>query len=112
KSQQFAALSDHLGTRRDAILRAWRNAAWADPAQTTGRSLTLGQFNDHVPEVLDAFEHKLRARAGGADARAADAEQKQEEVKHGLHRWQQGYRLQELMHEWGNLQLCLFEELD
>jgi signal transduction histidine kinase len=33
-------------------------------------------------------------------------------VKHGLHRWQQGYRLQELMHEWGHLQLGLFEVME
>jgi signal transduction histidine kinase len=32
-------------------------------------------------------------------------------VKHGLHRWQQGYRLQELTHEWGHLHLCLFAEV-
>jgi signal transduction histidine kinase len=29
-----------------------------------------------------------------------------------LHRWQQGYRLQELMHEWGHLQVCLFEVME
>jgi hypothetical protein len=67
-------------------------------------SLTRGQFNDHIPQVLDAFERKLRSRPGGAAASAADLETKKEEVKHGLHRWQQGYRLQELMREWGHLQ--------
>jgi len=33
-------------------------------------------------------------------------------MKHGITRWQQGYRLQELMHEWGHLQMCLLAELD
>ena len=84
----------------------------ADPAQTTAHALTRGQFNDHIPEVLDAFERKLRSRPGGVEAREADVEKRQEEIKHGLHRWQQGYRLQELMREWGHLQLCLFEELN
>jgi signal transduction histidine kinase len=112
KSQQLDALGDYLSSRREALLQAWRKAAYADPEQTTARSLTRGQFNDHIPEVLDAFELKLRSRPGGADARAADLDKKQEEVKHGLHRWQQGYRLQELMHEWGHLQLCLFEEIE
>jgi len=110
--QQLEALGEHLRSRRQAILLAWRKAASADPEQTTARSLTRGQFNDHIPEVLEAFEQRLRSRPGGANARAANVEQKQEEVKHGLHRWQQGYRLQELMHEWGHLQLCLFEELN
>lgn len=110
--EQLDAICDHLSSRRDAILREWRKDAQADPAQKTARALTRGQFNDHIPEVLDAFEQKMRARPGGAADRTADRDKKREEVKHGLHRWQQGYRLQELMGEWGHLQLCLFEELD
>ncbi len=111
KNQQLAALSDAFATRRDAILLAWRKADRADPDQTTGRSLTVGQFLDHIPGMLDAFEYRLRSRPGGADAQAADIEKQEEGVKHGLHRWQQGYRLQELINECGHLQLCLFEEL-
>lgn len=110
-TEQLGALGDYLATRRAAILGAWRKAASLDPKQTTVHSLTRGQFNDHIPQVLDAFERRLRAQPGGADALAADRETKQEEIKHGLHRWQQGYRLQEVMHEWGHLQLCLFDEL-
>jgi len=109
--QQFIALSDLFATRREAILLAWRQADRADPDQTTGRSLTLGQFLDHIPEMLEAFEYRLRSIPGGRDALAADADKKHEEVKHGLHRWQQGYRLQELIHECGHLQVCLFNEL-
>jgi len=112
KHDQFNDLCDYLATRRKAILLAWRNASGADSGQTTAHSLTKGQFNDHIPEVLDAFERKLRSRPGGAEDRAADVQKKHEEVKHGLHRWQQGYRLQELMPEWGHLHLCLFEELN
>ena len=112
KGEQFATVGDFLATRRKAILSTWRKTAIADPGQTTGRSLTRGQFNDHIPQVLDAFERKLRSRPGGAGAQAADIETKQEGVKHGLHRWQQGYRLEELVQEWGYLQQCLFEELD
>lgn len=111
KSQQLAVVCDYFATRRDAILAAWRKADRADPDQTTGRTLTLGQFLDHIPEMLDAFEYRLRSRPGGADAVAADADKKDEEVKHGLHRWQQGYRLQELINECGHLQSCLYREL-
>lgn len=110
--EQLAALSTHLAARREAILQAWRAAANADPAQTTVSSLTRAQFNDHIPQLLDAFERKLRARPGGDRAAAADEAQTQEDVKHGLQRWQQGYRLGELMHEWGHLHLCLFAEIE
>ena len=109
---QLRALSDYLNSRREVILLAWRQAAKADPEQTTARSLTRGQFNDHIPQVLDAFQNKLSARPGGMAEQDAKDSKKEEEVKHGLHRWQQGYRLLELMHEWGHLQRCLFEEIE
>ncbi len=110
-SEQLAALSDLLAARREAILAAWRKLDRADPEQMTGRSLTLGQFLDHIPGILNAYELKLRSRPGGADARAAEIEKKEEGVKHGLHRWQQGYRLKELISECGHFQTCVFEEL-
>ena len=110
-SQSMDTLCDYVASRRDAILQAWWDLTAADHLQTTKHSLTRGQFNDHIPQVLNAFERKLRARPGGAAAAGADRDKKDEEVKHGLHRWQQGYRLQELMREWGHLQFCIFEEL-
>ncbi len=111
KNEQLAAFADHLASRRESILQAWRRASRADPEQTTARTLTFGQFLDHIPQILDAYEIKLRCRPGGLAAQAADVEQKLEEGKHGLHRWQQGYRLKELLNECGLLHLCLFEEL-
>lgn len=104
-------LSRHLAARRGAILQAWRAAADADPAQTTVSSLTRAQFNDHIPPLLDAFESKLRAVPGGERAAAADELQTQEDMKHGLQRWQQGYRLGELTREWGHLHFCLAQEV-
>ena len=110
--EQLGTLSTHLGSRREAILSAWREAAEADVEQTTVGILTRGQFNDHIPSLLDAFESKLRARPGGARAAKADQIKTQEDVKHGLERWQQGYRLGELMHEWGHLHVCLSHEIE
>jgi len=109
--EQLVVLSDHLAARRKVILASWRKLDRADPEQKTGRALTLGQFLDHIPAILDTYEFKLRSRPGGAAAGAADAEKEKEGVKHGLHRWQQGYRLKELIGECGNFQICVFEEL-
>jgi hypothetical protein len=33
-------------------------------------------------------------------------------TSHGLHRWQQGFRLRELTREWGYLQLCVVDEVE
>ncbi|MBC8011857.1 MAG: sensor histidine kinase [Burkholderiales bacterium] len=100
-------LSDYLAARREPILQAWSAAVNADKMQTTAPSLTRAQFNDHIHEILEAFERRLRT----GDAHQDSQDGKAEEVKHGVTRWQQGYRLHELMREWGHLQLCLLQEL-
>lgn len=110
--EQLRLLSQHLSTRRDAILEAARAAARRDPQLTTADSLTRAQFRDHLPRVLHAFERKLRAGPNRESTASAEEEEKDEEIKHGLHRWQQGYQLRELLHEWGHLHHCLFDELE
>ena len=107
----LAGFSAHLASRREKILDAWCEASLNDPVLTTGAALTRDQFRDHIPQVLEALELKLRSRVGGARSAAAEEEIKQEEAKHGLQRWQQGFRLEELMREWGLLHLCLEQEL-
>ncbi|MEO6876819.1 MAG: sensor histidine kinase [Opitutaceae bacterium] len=106
------ALSVHLASRRAALLEAWHAAAGKDPVQTTISFLTRTEFNDHIPQLLDAFQRKLCARPGGSQAATADQDKSAQDVKHGLQRWQQGYQLSELMHEWGHLHLCVFEEIE
>ena len=110
-ASQLAALADHHARRREQILQRWRDAARADPVQTTVDSLTRTQFNDHIPAFLDGLQRKLRSRPGSVNAAVADGVLGREEVQHGLQRWQQGYTLLELMREWGHLHLCLFDEI-
>lgn len=110
--QPFRQLSEYLASRHDAILARSRAAESHDPEQTTVRSLTHAQFADHIPQVLAAFEDRLRAEHTGVRELEATRRRQAEEVKHGLHRWQQGYRLRELMHEWGHLHRCLFDEIE
>jgi signal transduction histidine kinase len=110
----FAALKElaaYLGKRREAILRAWRDAVDSDPHLTAASTTTRAQFVDHIPAVLDAFEWRLSARLESEQAKARE-EQKESASEHGLHRWQQGYDQPETMCEWGHLHLCLLQELD
>jgi signal transduction histidine kinase len=104
-------LADHLSLRREAILSAWRRAVDADSELTTASTITRAQFIDHIPAVLDAFEHRLSAQ-DPADLARAHEEQKDSAGEHGLHRWQQGYNQPDTMCEWGHLHLCLLEELE
>lgn len=100
----LAGLAKHIASRREEILKSWHEQALTDPQQTTVGFLTRSQFNDHIPELLDAFQRRLRTGRDGGEH--------PEEVKHGLQRWQQGYRLSELMREWGHLNQVLFQEVE
>jgi len=108
---QLRALADHLEEQRNSILSRWRTATVNVPELTIASSLTRLQFYDHIPGVLDAYAHKLRAWPHEESAQARKEEKKQ--VKdHGLQRWQQGYQLRELTREWGHLQMCMMTELE
>ncbi len=108
--EQLAALAHHLHAKRDAILEAWRVAVDNDPDLTTGSALSRTQFNDHLPDILNAFARRLHAWPAEINTQVQEQEHKGIS-SHGRHRWQQGFRLRELTKEWGYLQLCLIDEL-
>ncbi|MFN3492965.1 MAG: sensor histidine kinase [Hydrogenophaga sp.] len=100
----LAALADHLAARRDRVMAAWRSAVDADAALTTSKALPRAQLNDHIPTLLDAFETQLR---GPGDTAAQD-----DAAAHGLHRWQQGFGLEEVSRELGHLNECVVDAID
>jgi signal transduction histidine kinase len=108
---QLAALASRLGARRNAILQAWRRAVDEDLLSESGAKLSRVQFFDHIPEVLDSFEHLLCTATDEEDL-ATERENRDLAAEHGRVRWQQGYQLQEVMHDWGHLHLCLLQELE
>jgi len=107
----LAALARHLAARRGAILRNWQRSIEADPELTTPAALPHTQVNDHIPQVLDAFERRLQAR-DPIEKEVAVEDQKSLAAEHGLHRWQQGYRQREAIREWAHLQYCVLNELE
>jgi signal transduction histidine kinase len=107
----LVALAQHLATRRETILRNWQHAVELDPELTTSSGLSRAQFNDHIPQVLDAFERRLQA-VDPVEKEVAFEDQKISAAEHGLHRWQQGYHQRETIREWGHLQMCMLSELE
>lgn len=105
---ELAALAAYLSTRRPAIMEAWREAIRRDPTLTSGNALPRAQLNDHIPSVLVAFERELGnpGAADGADVANDNA------AAHGMHRWQQGYDLREVVRELGRLNVCVVDELE
>lgn len=108
---QMAELASCLTRRRAAIMAAWRSKVARDPKLTTGSALPRAQLYDHLPALLEDFEHRLTAGDSLARADAAD-EQKADAAMHGLHRWQQGFDLSEVSRELGRLNECVVAELD
>ena len=105
------ALARHLATRRAVILRNWERSVEADPELTTSSSLSRAQFNDHIPQVLAAFERRLQAR-DPVEKEVAFEDQRNSAAEHGVHRWQQGYYQRETIREWGHLQYWVLDELE
>jgi signal transduction histidine kinase len=118
--EALAAIADRLRRRRGALLQAWRDAVRVDPALTTSDSMPRVELNDHIPEILSAFETALVERArDGIGATGAPAQPEPPAANpaagaaaHGLHRWQQGYDLREVTRELGKLNECMVAELD
>jgi signal transduction histidine kinase len=108
---ELARLATHLAGRREQILRSWLRAVELDPELTTPSGISRAQFNDHIPQVLDAFGHRLQAE-DESDKAQAHSEQKRGAAEHGLHRWQQGYNQRETIREWGHLQYAVLSELE
>jgi signal transduction histidine kinase len=109
--QQREALAAHLHASRERIVLAWRERVAQDPTLTTAFAISLTQFTDNVPRVLDAFELAVRADSAQREAQA-EVKQREGASEHGLQRWQQGYDLRETVREWGHLQACLMSELE
>src|SRR5580704_14729494 len=107
----LAALARHLAARRNVILRNWQRSVELDPELTTSSGLSRAQFNDHIPQVLDAFERRLQAR-DPVEKDVAFEDQKSSAAGHGLHRWQQGYKQRETIREWGHLHYWVLHELE
>ncbi len=108
---ELAALAEHVGARRAAILLSWQAAIKRDPKLTNGDALPRGELVDHIPAILAAFEHSLTAPEGAA-AETVEAAGHQPAAEHGLQRWKQGYDLREVARELGKLNECVVLELN
>ncbi|HET9794629.1 MAG TPA: sensor histidine kinase [Thermoanaerobaculia bacterium] len=106
----LARLAAQMKSRREGILRSWRDIVRADPELTSSTALSRSQFRDHLPAILEGYEQTLVAGEHGVLGKAAA--EGHEGSEHGKHRWLQGYALKEVIREWGHLYLLLVSELE
>ena len=95
--------------QKQTILANWRARVEADPLIENSPRLSRSQFYDHIPDVLQAFVERLLNHPINDEQRRRESEMAHQ---HSRHRWQQGYSLKSLLHEWGDLNLVVLEALD
>ena len=93
----------------EQILARWRARVEADPLIENSPRLSRSQFYDHIPDILEAFAQRLLHHPIDEAQRQRESEMAHQ---HSRHRWQQGYSLRSLLHEWGDLNFVVTEALD
>ncbi len=93
--QVTAAFGDFLLANRDEITRRWVTVVDRSPEVASSEDLTYRQLLDHLPQLCTELASLLRQPGdeGLRDLARHDA------TAHGRKRWQQGYRLEELIRE-------------
>jgi len=104
KLTQAGELAAFLRTRREVLLNKWRERCDADPMLSSKSSFSREEFNDQVPVLLDVLDHRLKQTKPSYDPVEVSSQ-------HGLHRWQSGYALPELMIELEHLFAILIHEV-
>lgn len=98
------ALAVYLAARREALLNKWRTVCETDAMIYTIGSMSREEFNNKAPFMLNGLEQQMRQEPSDLDIKLLANE-------HGLHRWQKGYSLPELLSEMNHLGQILRDEL-
>lgn len=101
-------LADFIAGRIDLITQAWILAIDRQPDIQSSEDITHAQLVDHLPALCQDLAERLRR---GREQQSAG------EVRHarihGEHRWQQGYKLEEIIRETGLVrQIIAIDSLD
>jgi signal transduction histidine kinase len=97
-------LIDNLDMRRETMLSTWRTRCLEDPNLNSKISFSREEFNDQAPALLNILAQRLR----GEDEESNPLDLAGE---HGLHRWQRGYSLPELLTELEHLYWVVLDEI-
>ena len=102
----FPDLADFFYAKIENITKLFIEAVKHDPEIDACKSGTYQQLTDHLPALLVELNELLRY--GGSDK--AWAEIKKYASQHGVHRWEQGYKLDELLREIEHIRQIILTE--
>lgn len=97
-------LVEYLDMRREAILTSWRTRCQEDPELNSKIAFSREEFNDQAPALLNILAQRLRGEKEEASPLVVAG-------GHGLHRWQRGYSLPELLTEFEHLYWVVLDEI-
>jgi signal transduction histidine kinase len=87
--------ADYLRRERDRLTHAWMKAVFGDSDLVEADKLTYEQLADHLPQILDGLCMALEAE----DLEKVEPAIERDARIHGMVRWRQGYRIEELVRE-------------
>lgn len=113
--QPLAELGAYLFTNQEVILESWREACEQDPSLPSTKAVSRNDFMYRVPDLLTVLSQRLEAQAELAISNEQTAKSLKTVLadpillarEHGMHRWQSGYTLEELMGEIAHLHQCV-----
>ncbi|WP_233855785.1 sensor histidine kinase [Paraburkholderia sp. HD33-4] len=94
--------ANFIRAERGRLTRQWMHAVSIDADLVEADKLTYQQLVDHLPEILEELCVALDAE----DLERVETSIERDAKKHGNVRWQQGYRIEELVRE-----LDLFQQV-
>ncbi|MBD2755158.1 sensor histidine kinase [Spirosoma validum] len=97
-------LVEYLDIRRETVLNKWRTRCQEDQNLNSKIGFAREEFNDQVPALLNILAQRLRGEKQEADPLDVAG-------GHGLHRWQRGYSLSELLTEFEHLYWVVLDEV-
>ncbi len=116
--QPLAELGTYLIANKETILESWREACEHDSLLPSTTTISRNDFMDRVPDLLTVLSQRLETQAKLALTNKQIAKAFKNTIadpillarEHGMHRWQKGYTLQELMGEIAHLHQCVIHQ--
>jgi signal transduction histidine kinase len=103
--RQFAGFLRH---ERGRLTEKWMKAVFGDDDLVEPDKLTYDQLADHLPQILEGLCVALDAQ----DLEKVEPAMERDAKTHGIVRWRQGYRIEELVRELDLFHLTLSDALE
>jgi signal transduction histidine kinase len=100
--------ADFVRAERLRFTEQWMTAVFRDVDLVKADKLTYQQLADHLPELLDSLCTALDVE----DLERVEPDIERDARKHGVVRWRQGYRIEELVRELDLFHQVLADALD